>query len=32
MAKQANLVSHSYGVEPHRYVRFISPETGRQGA
>lgn len=28
MARQANLVSHSYGVEPHRYVRFISPEAG----
>jgi hypothetical protein len=24
LARQANLVSHSYGKEPHRYVRIFS--------
>jgi stage III sporulation protein SpoIIIAA len=27
LARQANLVSHSYGVEPHRYVRILSPDA-----
>jgi stage III sporulation protein SpoIIIAA len=29
MARQANLVSHSYGKEPHRHVRIFN--TGRNG-
>lgn len=27
MARQANLISHSYGVEPHRYVRILNPNA-----
>lgn len=27
LARQANLISHSYGVEPHRYVRILNPEN-----
>ena len=26
LARQANLISHSYGSEPHRYVRIINTE------
>jgi stage III sporulation protein SpoIIIAA len=25
LARQANLISHSYGAEPHRYVRILNP-------
>jgi stage III sporulation protein SpoIIIAA len=28
LARQANLISHSYGVEPHRYVRILNPQMG----
>jgi hypothetical protein len=29
MARQANLVSHSYGKEPHRYVRIFNARRNR---
>lgn len=28
LARQANLISHSYGTEPQRYVRILSPGDG----
>jgi stage III sporulation protein SpoIIIAA len=31
LARQANLISHSYGSEPHRYVRILNPNAnGKQ--
>ncbi len=28
LARQAHLISHSYGTEPHRYVRILSADNG----